>query len=141
MAPGRHNQAEEVDLCLVVKDPRKYAGRSIRVTGELFIGSGGIVNNQCEAMVTRGYHWPTGLNLAPKRESSLVLHALQEARVTGKRKICLTVVGTIEAKRKYLVVTTPDGRQIGDGFGHLNVFPGQIRVDEVISAGSCESRE
>ncbi len=116
-----HPPQQEI-LCSIVKDPRRYAGKTVRVTGELYIGTGGIVNNRCEAMVTKGFRWPKGLNLAPERESDVMRRELQKARDAGERKICVTVLGAIEAKRNYLVVTAPDGRQIGDGFGHLMRF-------------------
>ena len=133
--------AEHVELCSIVKDPKQFTGKRVEVSGELWIGSGGIFNDKCEPMVTQGHVWPKGLHLSPARESAIMARAIQEAKQAGKRNVCVTVIGTVEAKEKYLIITTPDGRRLGDGFGHLNAFPGQLRVIKVVRAGICDPKE
>jgi hypothetical protein len=136
---------QRVDLCAVVKDPRRFNDKYVEVSGIWHFGSGGISNPNCDRMVTDGYSWPPGLLLAAHRMSDsavkalngILLKAAEQAKAEGRDRLCLRVAGVVEAKRKYQVGTLPDGSKHGFGFGHLGVWPAKLHTIEVLSVGVC----
>lgn len=135
----------QTDLCSVVKRPRYFNDKYVEVSGVSRFRSGAVSNPKCRGMVTDGYAWPPGLYMALDRMSDSRVRGYQDAlsrgfevaRAAGKDVICLTLIGVVESKRKYQVVTLPDGRKHGDGFGHLNVWPAKLHIVEVVSIETC----
>jgi hypothetical protein len=130
-----------VTVCEVLKDPPRYRGKLVRVTGVYWNG----LRESCrEPLVTGNHTWPSALNLADtdfpasanetvsfrtdqKSWKDLEEIVLREAKAGQHEEICVTLVGVLRAPQSYI----RENGQIVGGYGHLGVFPAELVVERV----------
>jgi len=134
--------ANPLTVCDVLKEPSRYRGRLVTVTGIFWAG----LRQSCpEPFVTREHTWPSALNLAhsqlpasaedavsfktdEKSWDDLLELVRREGKARRHEEIWVTITGQIRAPAGYI---RKDGQIVG-GYGHLGVFPAELVVKRIL---------
>jgi hypothetical protein len=153
---AQSNQEQPLNVCDLLKHVDRYRDKEVHVRGELREGPEefALYGDDCKSgLVTNGHAWPIAVWLtapdgvpAGRVDFKLDEEAveglktrLQSERAAGKHgKVLVTVIGKFEARKKLFGGPNPRGDWIGNGFGHLNGYPGQIVIRTVEAAKVSE---
>ncbi|GEM_PF-5093209 len=146
-----------LDLCAVFQDLESYRDKLLEVTGTLTTGkelAGGLTDAKCDhKLVTDGFVWPVALDVVTTEDQAVkgivpfetdldsVRNAYRKAKeLAGEqnRSVKMTLVGYLRLPKKYQRVRVRNGlgpddfTYMGNGFGHMGFFPGELIVRRVI---------
>jgi hypothetical protein len=140
---GQAQKNAPLSVCDVLSRLEFYQGKVITIRGEL-IGSDevlGLMGENCRAVVTEGYRWPTPslINLEqPARSGSSPMRVRIEQADSEELKaagpgahVYVTVTGRFETRAHFEMVRRGDGKVVPFGFGHLAACPAQIVYEEI----------
>ncbi len=135
------NQTDEpplVDVCTVLSHLQDFSGKVVRVTGEHQYGLEvvGLYGKDCAGtLYIGGNRWPWALNTVSETPRSKSVERFgQISRAANCTQNPCKIVGEFVG---LLVTNSSVLRGQGElggpplGFGHLNVFPAQLRMTEV----------
>ena len=132
-------------VCELLGNGFEQRGRMVTVKGRLQTGPEefALYAVDCKSVLeTNGYKWPTAVWLTPPsgfpeepvdfavdkqamEKFSRDLTKFRAANPTA-RGVPVVVVGKFEFPRKFEGGVGANGRWVGNGYGHLNFYPGQI---------------
>jgi hypothetical protein len=135
------SQASETPLCQLFKDLPSHTGRTIVVSG--------IVEASKEVFALRApdcpyrfrtgeLSWPPAVSIRasatlPLEESDRLMALGDRVRLTrAPISLRVTLRGKLRMREKYEVRGTAR-RPIGNGFGHLNMFPAEFETDRIVA--------
>jgi len=150
---AQRKENKTLTVCDVLEHLQRYRGKEIAVRGELRTGpeEAAVYGTNCNRNFMTDWHvWPNALWLIPAgsrlaeepvtlKLDHQVIRAMNEKidqeRASGKvGAVTMTIVGKLEAKRRYFGGPAASGSWVGNGYGHLNAYPAQIvfrKVDQL----------
>ena len=138
-----------VTVCELMKDLKSFNGKILAVRGELSTGPEEFTvrDDKCGyRLVTEGHSWPCALWLTPPgglAETPVNFRVdetafrqfwatVNEARAKRKSaRVVATFVGKLETRTRFYGGPGANSPWIGNGFGHLNAYPGQVVLQTV----------
>ncbi len=131
-----------IPICDLFRDLPAWKGKRIAVRG-VFVGTteGSWIVGACNGkFVTDGYRWPVALNHGSPAYYSRAMARLYDAnwpspseggpsRDTPFVNKTATFVGQLRMRSEYSVSCQPDGRYVGNGFGHLAGAAAELLVE------------
>ena len=136
-----------ISVCDLLEHGGDQRGHMVTVKGNLHMGPEefALYGVDCPFVLeTKGYKWPTAVWLTPpggvpeERVNFVVdKQAMEEfprdvakfyAANPAALYVPVVVVGKFEFPRKFVGGIGTNGRWVGNGYGHLNFYPGQIVI-------------
>jgi hypothetical protein len=148
-----------VTLCDLANDPMKYAGKTIRLQGEIAFGRHGwaLFDHNCPSVLLGGGKWSNSVSIgrvSPEAEMRLMTFAVlyEDWRNVGMRsKFEAILLGQLEVVQNMQFPLKRDGTGRGSGFGSSGHAPfrlGVLRVEylnvsirEIPLANEAEARK
>lgn len=140
-----------IPICDLFQNLAAWKGKRIAVRGEyVSTMEGEWIVGACKGkFVTDGYRWPVALTYGSPAYYSQAMAKLYEvnwpslteggpSRETPYVNKTATFVGQLRMRSEYSVSCRPDGRYVGNGFGHLNAAAGELLVERIQNVENAE---
>lgn len=140
-----------IPICDLFQNLPAWKGKRIAVRGEFVSTMEGMwIVGACKGkFVTDGYRWPVALTYASPAYYTQAIAKLDEptwpspsergaspgASAVSKTAI---LVGRLRMRSEYRVSCEPDGRYVGNGFGHLNAAAAELLVESMRNVETTE---
>jgi hypothetical protein len=143
------DQQRTISVCDLLSHVDGYRDKEVHVRGELREGPEefALYGDNCRGgLITNGHAWPVAVWITPpdgtpagrvdfsmdEKAVQALKTKLQSERAAGRRgKVLVTLVGKVEVRKKLFGGPNATGNWIGNGFGHLNAYPGQLVIRTV----------